>query len=240
MDKIKLLVRNAFIGGIVVLLPLVILGLFFRWLFRTVTDLIQPFTDLVIKMTHAPEALGDLIVILLIMLACVLVGSLTATGIGTFLHARFDHHLQRFAPGYQMIKDIVNQLFGDRSNSPFKSGKVAEVRIFGSDVETSVTAIVTSMHEDGRYTVFVPTGPNPTTGFVFHVSEHYVTLRPDIKVESAIRTIISCGAGTAQLFQFGTLPKQPGTSGNGPQPSPGLSSLTSKEQTNSEHPSGNG
>jgi len=207
MNKLKLLLRNAFIGGVVVLLPLVILGLFFRWLFRTVTDLIQPFTDLIIRLTHAPETLGDLIVIVLIMLTCVLVGSLTATGIGTFIHIRFDHHLQRFTPGYQMVKDIVNQLFGDRRNSPFKSGTVAEVRIFGTEVETSVTAIVTSQHDDGRYTVFVPTGPNPTTGFVFHVSEHYVTLRPDIKVESAIRTVISCGAGTAQLFQLGTSAK---------------------------------
>ncbi|OZG75270.1 hypothetical protein BTA51_02485 [Hahella sp. CCB-MM4] len=207
MNKLKLLIRNAFIGGVVILLPLVILGLFFRWLFRTVTDLIQPITDVVIRWTAAPEILGDLLVILLIILACILVGSITATGIGRYLHAKFDGHLQRLAPGYQMVKDIVNQLFGDRSNSPFKSGAVAEVSIFGNEVATSVTAIVTSKHEDGRYTVFVPTGPNPTTGFVFHVSADCVTLRPDIKVESAIRTIISCGAGSAQLFQQGSVPK---------------------------------
>ncbi|WP_033416189.1 DUF502 domain-containing protein [Hahella ganghwensis] len=208
MDKLKLIIRNAFIGGVVILLPLVILGLFFRWLFRTVTDLIQPFTDLFIKWTQAPEMLGDLVVILLIILACILVGSITATGIGRYLHAKFDHHLQRLAPGYQMVKDIVNQLFGDRSNSPFKSGAVAEVQVFGIDTPTSVTAIVTSKHEDGRYTVFVPTGPNPTTGFVFHVAAECVKLRPDIKVESAIRTIISCGAGSSQLFKFGSVPKE--------------------------------
>ncbi|ABC27399.1 uncharacterized conserved protein [Hahella chejuensis KCTC 2396] len=200
MTKLKLLLRNAFIGGVIVLLPLAILGLFFNWLFRAVTDLIQPITNIVIRMVSAPEVVGDMVVILVIAVACILVGSLTATSIGRFLHSRFDGHLRRIAPGYQMVKEIVTQLLGDKKNSPFRSGAVAEVKIFGPSTPTTVTAIVTSTHDDGRYTVFVPTGPNPTTGFVFHVPGEAVTLRPDIKVEAAIRTIISCGAGSAALL----------------------------------------
>jgi uncharacterized membrane protein len=100
-----------------------------------------------------------------------------------------------------MVKDIVNQFMGDKSNSPFRKGAVARVRIFGGTVETSVTAIVTSQHDDGTYTVFVPTGPNPTSGFIYHVPAEYVELRPEIKIESAMRTVIACGAGSDKLFK---------------------------------------
>ena len=55
-----------------------------------------------------------------------------------------------------MIKDIVGQFLGDANKSPFANGEVALVRLFSN--ETEVTAIVTSKHDDGRYTVFMPTG----------------------------------------------------------------------------------
>lgn len=201
MKRLQAFVRHAFIGGAMVLLPLAILGIFFMWLFDIVTGLIAPVTGLLTKWMTLPPLLVDVLAILLILLACFLVGTLTATGVGRLFHAKFELQLRRFAPGYKMIKDIINQLFGDKSNSPFRSGTVARVRVLGEQVPVTVTAIVTSFHENGDLTVFVPTGPNPTTGFIFHVPPHLVELRPDIKVESAFRTIIACGAGSGELFQ---------------------------------------
>ena len=61
----------------------------------------------------------------------------------------------------------------------------------------SVLGLVTSRHADGRVSVFVPTGPNPTTGFIYHVGMELVELRPDIRVEQMMKTVIACGAGTA-------------------------------------------
>ena len=51
----------------------------------------------------------------------------------------------------------------------------------------------------GFLTIFVPTGPNPTNGFIFHVPEdkvYYVDVRP----EDAMRTIIGVGTGSRILF----------------------------------------
>ena len=99
-----------------------------------------------------------------------------------------------------MVKEIVNQFLGDKNSSPFSQGQVAKVKLFGTDIETSVTAFVTSQHESGLYTVFVPTGPNPTSGMIYHLPANQVELLPGIKVDSAMRTIISCGAGSDELF----------------------------------------
>jgi uncharacterized membrane protein len=58
---------------------------------------------------------------------------------------------------------------------------------------------VTDEHEDGSFTVFVPTGPNPTSGQIFHLNQKYV--HPlDVGVEDAMRSIISCGAGSTDLL----------------------------------------
>ena len=80
-------------------------------------------------------------------------------------------------------------------------GEVARVWLYGKQVDVSVTALVTSRHEDGHVTVFVPTGPNPTSGFIYHVDESLVELHPEIGVESMMKTVVSCGAGTASLFK---------------------------------------
>jgi len=62
-----------------------------------------------------------------------------------------------------------------------------------------MTAFITDTHEDGSYTLFVPTGPNPTSGLIFHLAGKYV--HPvDVPVQDAMRSIISCGAGSSKLI----------------------------------------
>ena len=67
-----------------------------------------------------------------------------------------------------MVKETVNQLF-NRKSSPFSS--VALIQIFQN--ETLVTGFVTDEHQNGTSSVFVPTGPNPTSGFIYHLPNEY-------------------------------------------------------------------
>lgn len=193
--------KKSVLGGLIIILPIAILTAGFNWLFNLVTDLIQPLTSLVVNIIGMPEIIGDMIVLAVIVLICFGVGYLVTTQFGIYLHSRFDEQLSKLAPGYRMVREIVGQFFGDSSKSPFKNGEVALVKIFGSEVSTEVTAIITSKHADGRYTVFVPTGPNPTSGNMFHVEPSQVTLCPEAKIEDMMRTIIACGAGSGHLFQ---------------------------------------
>lgn len=200
MSKLKAFIGKALLGGVLVLLPVAILLGAFNWVFKFVTDLIQPLTDVVVKNNGMPEVVGDTIVVLLIALVCFVVGTLVTTGVGRWLHAILDEYLSRFAPGYKLTKDIVGQFLGDKSTSPFTNGEVAKAKIFGIDSDTTVTAIVTCKHEDGTYTVFVPTGPNPTSGNMYHLPEDQVELFPNASVESMMKSIIACGAGSDAMF----------------------------------------
>ncbi|MGX5173086.1 DUF502 domain-containing protein [Aliikangiella sp. IMCC44653] len=200
MGKIKLIIRKSLIGGILVLLPIVIIGFVFRWLFNFITDLIQPLTDYTVRYFPVPEVVADLSVVLLILALCFVIGTFVTTTVGKWLHDRFDRYLIKLAPGYRIVKEIVSQVFGSDENSPFAKGEVVKVKLFGASCETTVTALVTSRHADGTVTIFMPTGPNPTSGNIYHMPESLVEFYPDVSVEQMMRTIIACGAGSDKLF----------------------------------------
>ncbi len=50
-------------------------------------------------------------------------------------------------------------------------------------------------------TVFVPTGPNPTSGNIYHVNRDQV-LFTNTSVDNGMKTIISCGAGSTEIFNL--------------------------------------
>jgi uncharacterized membrane protein len=201
MKRINHFIKQSIIGGVLVIAPTIILFVIFRWAYQTVDGMIQPLSSALLNRSSAPELMVDLIVVLALIFICFLVGTLTSTSIGKWLHNRFDKTLAKFAPGYNLVRDIINQLIGDKSDSPFRQGEVARVKLFSPDIDTEVTAIVTSRHDNDWFTVFVPTGPNPTSGMIYHLPPAQVELLPQIKVEEALRTIIACGAGTGDLFR---------------------------------------
>ena len=198
--KLKKFIKSTLFGGLVVILPITIIAFFIRWVFQLITDLIQPLTNHALKTYQMPEYVADIIIVSLIILVCFVVGLVVQTSIGNYLHRMFDDIFQRITPGYRMIKEVVIQIFGSKETSPFSNSEIAKVRLFGKDCPTEITALVTDRHADGSFTIFMATGPNPTSGNIYHVSAEQVTLCPHIPIDSAMRTIIACGAGSADLF----------------------------------------
>ena len=199
-QRTKNFLKTTLLGGIIVILPITILIFAFRWLFGVVSNGIKPLTDLVVRIIpFLPERydqlIATLIVITLILGVCFLVGLFIRTRLGQLIYTALESGILAKAPGYKMVKETVNQFFG-RKQSPFSS--VALVQIFQN--ETMVTAFVTDRHNNGTVSVFVPTGPNPTSGFIYHLPEKYV--HPvDVPVEDAMRSVISCGAGSDMLVK---------------------------------------
>jgi uncharacterized membrane protein len=194
VDRLKTFIKTSIIGGLAVILPAVVLTLIFRWLYNWITDIIQPLTDLVIAKGQFQEIVADVLVIAIILAVCFLVGVVIKTKAGQFIQDNLEKRILQMAPGYPTIKSVVMQFIG-KEKSPFSS--VALVQVFGN--ETLMTAFITDTHQNGRYTVFVPTGPNPTSGLIFHIPQQYV--HPvNVSVEETMRSVIGCGAGSTNLL----------------------------------------
>lgn len=195
MNKLKRFFTTSLLGGIIVILPVVILFIAANWIFRLITGLIQPMTNVLLKTTGLPEIVADIIVIALILIVFFIVGVFVRTKMGKWIYSSIEDSVLKVAPGYTLIKETVLQFIGNKK-PPFSS--VALVRIFQND--TLVSGFITDTHEDGTCTVFVPTGPNPTSGNIYHVPKESVYI-VDVPVETAMRTIISCGAGSKSLVE---------------------------------------
>ena len=89
---------------------------------------------------------------------------------------------------------VLEKFFG--KNRSFFS-EVVLVDLFGSG--TLMTGFITDDHDE-FLTVFVPTGPNPTSGNIYHLKKDKV-LRTGATVDSGMKSIISCGAGSAEIFE---------------------------------------
>lgn len=195
MKRLQTFFKATLLGGLVVILPVAIMIFVVKWLLEFVTGLIQPITDVLVTQSQMQKLLADIAVVALIITTCFLIGMFVRTRLGLWFVQGLETAVFKKAPGYTVIKETVVQLLG-KEKSPFST--VALVQLFGSD--TLVSAFVTDSHPDGSYTVFMPTGPNPTSGNIYHLEGKYV--HPvNVPVEEAMRSIISCGAGSTRLIE---------------------------------------
>lgn len=201
--------RDNIIIGLVALLPITILVFFFRWLYLTTTELISPLTQLVVNWLSMGAWFADIFVLAVLISFLFFVGLLVRTRVGKFFGDLVGRYLLAKLPGYRLVKETIAQFIRTDKASPFS--KVAVVKFYGEDV--GATAFVTAEHENGYVTVFVPTGPNPTSGLMFHVPAHRVVVLSDIPVDVAMRTVIGCGVGAQPIVNAAFAPLIPGQPG---------------------------
>jgi len=196
MRRLREFFKSTLIGGLLVLLPLTILIYALVWVFNGVHKAINPLTKIFITEESILQiVVADVVVVGLLIWVCFLVGVFVRTRLGRWMYILIESRLLRKTPGYSMIKETVSQFLDKDKQSPFSS--VALARIFEND--TLVSVFVTDKHVDGSYTVFMPTGPNPTSGNIYHLRAENV-FPVDVSVEDAMRSIISCGAGSSTLI----------------------------------------
>lgn len=195
MSRFKNFIVATLIGGIVVVLPAALLAFLLKWIYKVIIGIIRPLTLFVFAKSNIQVIFADIIVVAIILLACFAVGMIVKTRVGVFIQESLDDYILKFVPGYSIIKETILQFMGKKK---FPFSLVVLVRAFEND--TLMTGFVTDEHPDGQCTVFVPTGPNVTTGFVFHLSRDNV-YPVNVSADQAIRTVISCGAGSDKLIK---------------------------------------
>jgi uncharacterized membrane protein len=191
-QRVKSFLVTTVIGGFAVVLPIGLLIGIIQFLFHTLDRLLSPIRDLFDYPGVAATWTINLASALIILLAFFLIGLLVKTGIGRRVHSVIDNKILSIIPFYPILRDTVQQIFG-RKKMPFSQVVIAEV------MDTKMTGFVTDEREDHTYTIFVPTAPNPTNGFIFHVKKKQLQFL-DIRPDEAMRTIFGMGTGSSNLF----------------------------------------
>jgi uncharacterized membrane protein len=202
MKRLRSFVSITLIGGFMVILPIAIFLWLVEWLLDVVRSIIQPLSHWLVEQTAFTNVMADVLGVLLLLCSFFLIGLFIKTSVGEWVHDQLDAWLTRLAPGYKTIREVVSQLLGGEGNTSLLKGEVCRAYIMGRAAGVSVTAIVTAKHGNGDYTVYAPTAPIPTSGFVYHLSAECVDLLPHISVEAAMRTVIACGSGSQVISEI--------------------------------------
>lgn len=201
MKRLRSFVSITLIGGFMVILPIAIFLWLVEWLLGVVRGIIQPLSQWLVAQTAFTSYIADVVCVLILLCTFFLIGLFIKTSVGEWVHDQLDAWLTRLAPGYKTIREIVSQLLGGEGNTSLLKGEVCRAYLMGRAAGVSVTAIVTAKHANGDYTVYVPTAPIPTSGFVYHLSSECVDLLPHVRVEEAMRTVIACGSGSQVISE---------------------------------------
>ncbi len=196
----KSFAKDAILGGLTFLLPFGILIFTFTWLFNLLTGLFAPLIQLIVDNTRSGKFAAEVLAILLLITGCFLIGVFIRTRAGGLLFGWLEKQLLVPVPGYTFIKETVSPLFSGKKTA-FKH--VAVGRPF--DNETRVVGFVTDIHADGSVTLLSPTSPNVTSGLIWIVPAGRVEFK-DISPDKAMRCLIACGAGSAEVLSAPSLP----------------------------------
>lgn len=200
MVSIRNFLINIFIGGLIVLLPIIIVIQISQWLFSIFEEGSRPLTNYLVSAFSINEALAIVFSLVLVFVAFSVIGMIVRTQIGSGFYQFFERAILFKVPGYKTIKEITDQISG-KQKGLFRD--VALITIGNTGV--AATGFIVDEIDDFHSTVFIPCGPNPTTGFILHVKNDDIIV-VDISVETAMKTVISCGSGSSH-FVSGALLK---------------------------------
>ncbi len=180
--------RAQFVAGILVIVPLGAAILILVWLFGTVDDILQPVVKLLLGRTIPGVGFG--ITIALIYLAGVVATNLIGKRLiryGESLLAR----VPLFRYLYTGIKRIMES-FSTSGEAGFLQVVLVEFPKKGMRVIGFVTSESWDKSGEKLLTVFIPTSPNPTSGYLEIVREHDI-IRTNISIDDALKMVLSAG-----------------------------------------------
>ncbi len=199
-------VRNNFLIGVIVAIPLGITVWALSWIFGVIDGILQPTIRLITDRTIT--GIGFVITIL----ALYLIGLVSSSVIGQKLISLGEALLTRVPfvrPLYTSVKEVVA-----RFSEPKRSNQLQVALVEYPRKGITSLAFITSEFSDKNgkkfLTLLIPTAPNPLSGFVIVAAENEVT-RTNIRPDTAMRMIISCGALVPQEVssRLATIKSQP-------------------------------
>ena len=196
LQQVRSFLFTAIIGGLVVILPVTLL----IWLLRSAVVLIARFLGPIKNLLHLPEEwagwLVDLGAFAIAILIFFLIGVIMQTRIGKLFFRELEERILAPLPLYTVLRDVVQQITGYGKRTPFRDVVLADVY---SNPTRMLGFVVDELPED-YLSIFVPTGPNPTNGFIFFCHKSQVTYL-DVRPEDAVRVVIGVGTGASTLFK---------------------------------------
>ena len=186
--------RKYFITGLLVLVPLAITAWVLNLVISTMDQSLLLIPEKWLPEDRRISGLGTILTVLIVFLT----GLLTNNLVGNFLIRQWEKLLHRIpvvSSLYGSVKQVSDTLFSDSGNA-FRKAVLVPYPHAGSRTIAFLTgapATEVQKHLDDEYvSVYVPTTPNPTSGFFLMMPKKDV-IELDMSVDAALKYIVSMG-----------------------------------------------
>lgn len=197
--------KKHFITGLVILLPIAVTV---ALVFFIINFFTHPFVGVIeqflekhawyVKYYRPIHFALQIILIFVLFFFTVLLGFLARVVVFKSVLSLYDYILHRIPiikTVYKTSQQVIKTIFGSTSQS-FKQVVMVKFPSEGAYciglISSQAPSVCTKTLGSSLVTVFVPTTPNPTSGFLMMYREEEV-IYLDMKVEDAFKYIISCG-----------------------------------------------
>ena len=187
MKQCGAFVVSAFVGGLLIVVPIYLAVLLLLKAMQSVVAFVRPFAMLLPAWFPADNMLS----LLLVLIVCFLIGVAVRTPAGRAIRERIEKSLFERMPGYALFRSLTQRLAGRDEENVWKPA-LAEIE------EALVPAFIIEELADGRFTVFVPSVPTPFAGAVYILSRERV--HPlDVPFTQALKSVSRWGSGSKEL-----------------------------------------
>ncbi len=182
--------KRHFLAGILVVVPLGAAVAVLAWLFTSIDNILQPMIEGIFNREITGLGFGVAIVLIY------LIGIVAENIIGGRL-IRFGESLLTRVPLFRQIytgaKQVIEGLSGIGLNkAAFREVVFVEFPREGMQTIAFITNEIADKSGKKLFTIYVPTAPLPTSGYLEIVTEDKL-IRTDIPVDEAMKMVISSG-----------------------------------------------
>lgn len=203
IQRLQRNVKSRLIMGIIILIPIGITLFLLKFILKFAYKLSKGMIPSELFTGAIPEGVIMTLAFILIALFVYLVGSLGSHYAGKQIIAFWEKiflSIPLVKSIYNASKQLVTTL-SLTSNQGFKSVCFVEFPAHGGYVIGFITGTVKGKEEQLLYKIFIPTTPNPTSGYMVFFPAQKVVLS-DMSVEDALQTVISGGIVSPPQIQL--------------------------------------
>ena len=190
--------RNRIFSGILVIIPLVITIFIVKIIFNFLAGILKPLVFLVFG--HLPEWIIATISVTILFVLLYFLGVIISHVIGM----RFIAYCEEVILQIPLVKTVYHaskQVLGSLSMSSrkaFQSVVVIEYPRVGTKTLAFVTGTTRISNQQELVNVFIPTTPNPTSGFVIMLPKEEI-FETNLSLEKAMQFVMSAGILAPEL-----------------------------------------
>ncbi|MCK5835086.1 MAG: DUF502 domain-containing protein [Lentisphaeria bacterium] len=210
------MLKKNFLAGLLVILPLILSIWLINWVFNSLTEYVPAFIAWVAPDSHLNELIKDDLFnlvaraasLVIVIVSIIVIGLFARNYLGAKVLQLWEFLIKRIPVLnvlHSGIKQMLGTVIGDGSKMfskvvlvEYPRKGIWSIGFFTADVDER---IYSKVDDDSLVSLFIPTTPNPTGGFLVMVPKNEIK-ELDISVSTGMQLVVSGGAVNINELEF--------------------------------------